>query len=175
MPGLILPYKGKLPKIAEGVFVAETAVIIGDVEIGPDTNIWYGCVLRGDVHHIRVGARCNIQDGTIVHVTTGRSPTIIGDDVTVGHMALLHGCHVQSGGFIGMRATVMDDAVVESGAWVGAGALVTPKKIVPSGQLWAGSPAKYLRDVTDMEKMIMKGTVPHYVELAKSYMSDSNA
>ena len=182
MPGIILPYRGITPTIAPDAFIAETAVIIGDVEVGAGTSIWYGCVLRGDVNKIRVGRNTNIQDGTIVHVnsdpdgdyreTGGGEPTHIGDDVTIGHLALIHACTLENGAFVGMRAAVIDRAVVESGAMVAAGALVTPGKRVPAGQLWAGSPAKYLRDLTDAEKDHMPYLVEHYGHLAKTYRDD---
>src|ERR1700727_2780979 len=135
---IILPYRGKLPKIDPHAFVAPGAVIIGDVEIGPDSSIWFGCVLRGDVNHIRIGARTNIQDGTIIHTASGLQParmgvaskipengypTIIGDDVTVGHCALLHACTLASNSFVGMRATVMDGCVIESQGMIAAGGL----------------------------------------------------
>ena len=146
VPGpLILPWKGVLPTIDASAFVAPTAVVIGDIVIGPETSVWFGCVLRGDVHEIRVGARVNIQDGTVVHVTGGRSPTHIGDGVSIGHMVLIHGCRLEAGSFVGSKACVLDDAVVETGAMVAAGAVVPPRKRVPAGELWAGNPAKKLR------------------------------
>src|SRR5690606_27614238 len=123
----------------------------GDVTVGAETGIWFGCVLRGDVDRIRIGARTNIQDGTVVHVSHRDGPTVIGDEVTVGHLALLHACTLEDRSFVGMKACVMDGAVVESGAMVAAGALVTPGKRVPSGQLWAGSPARPMRDLTEAE------------------------
>lgn len=176
---LILPYRGITPKIAGDAFIAETAVIIGDVEIGSGSSVWYGCVLRGDVNKIRVGCNSNLQDGTIVHCnhdrgsdyreTGGGEPTFIGDGVVVGHMALLHACTIHDGAFIGMRAAVMDRAVVESGAMVAAGALVTPDKLVPSGQIWAGTPARYLRDLNESEKAEAPYLAAHYRELSGHY------
>ena len=121
MPALILPYRETLPQIDPTAFVAETAVVIGDVTLGPDSGLWYGCVVRGDVNTIRIGARTNIQDGTVIHVSSTLQGTEIGDDITVGHMALLHACTLESGCFIGMKACVMDGAYVESGAMVAAG------------------------------------------------------
>ena len=135
MPGLILPYRGTLPTIHPSVFVAETATIIGDVEIGADTGIWYGVVLRGDVNIIRIGARTNIQDGTVVHVAAKGQGSFIGSDITIGHMALIHACTLEDGCFIGMQSCIMDGALVESGAMVAAGALV------PSRQAGAQRPA----------------------------------
>jgi gamma-carbonic anhydrase len=174
MPALIRPHHGVTPTVAASAFVAETSVIIGDVTIGEQASIWYGCVLRGDGNFIRVGARTNIQDGTIVHVNHERegaagTRTIIGADVTIGHMALIHACTLEDGCFIGMQACVMDGAVVESGAMVAAGALVTPGKRVKRGELWGGSPAKLMRKLTESELKYFSYTVEHYLEMAESY------
>ena len=169
MSGLIKPYKGLLPRISSSAFIADTAVVIGDVEIGDDTGIWFGCVVRGDVNEIRIGARTNIQDGTIIHVASRGQGCYIGSDITVGHMAILHACTLEDRCFIGMKACVMDGAYVETGAMVAAGALVTPGKRVKSGQLWAGSPAKYLRDLTPEELAFFPESTAHYAELARSY------
>lgn len=177
---LIIPWKGKTPKIADDAFIAPTAVIIGDVEIGSKASIWFGCVLRGDVNFIRVGARTNIQDGTVVHVDSGGqpgakpgpdngNPTIIGDDVLIGHMAMIHGTRCESGSFIGLCSTLLDGVVVEGGAMVAAGSLVTPYKRVPKGQLWAGKPAKFSRNLTPEEISQFHKPVAHYVELAEGY------
>jgi carbonic anhydrase/acetyltransferase-like protein (isoleucine patch superfamily) len=174
MTGLIKPFEGVTPKIAPDAFIAETAVIIGDVEIGAGASIWYGCVLRGDSNSIKVGARTNIQDGTIIHVNheregaTGTRATI-GSDVTVGHMALLHACTLEDGSFVGMKACVMDGVVVETGAMVAAGALVTPGKRVKRGELWAGSPAKLMRPLTEKEIAYFTYSAQHYADLAASY------
>jgi gamma-carbonic anhydrase len=174
MPAFIRPHHGITPAIAASAFIAETAVVIGDVTIGEQASIWYGCVLRGDGNFIRVGARTNIQDGTIVHVNHERegaagTRTIIGAVVTIGHMALIHACTLEDGCFIGMQACVMDGAVVESGAMVAAGALVTPGKRVKRGELWGGSPAKLMRKLTDSELKYFGYTVAHYLEMAESY------
>ena len=169
MSGLIMPFKGTLPKIDPSAFIAPTAAVIGDVEIGPDTGIWFGCVVRGDVNEIRIGARTNIQDGTIIHVAAEGQGTYIGDDITVGHMALLHACTLESGCFIGMKACVMDGAYVESGAMVAAGALVTPGKRVKAGQLWAGSPARPIRELTEKDLAYFPVSARNYVKLAHSY------
>lgn len=170
MSGLILPYRDRLPTIAAGAHIAPNAAIIGAVEIGERANIWFGCVLRGDVAPIHVGANTNIQDGTVVHVSSkpdGR--TWIGDNVTIGHMALIHACTLEEGSFVGMKACIMDRAVVETGAWVAAGALVTPGKRVPSGELWAGSPARFLRAVTQEERRYLESLPAHYVRLAEEH------
>lgn len=167
----ILPYQGKTPKIHPTAFIAENAVIIGDVEIGAYSNIWYGCVVRGDVNYIRIGERTNIQDGTIVHVTRVTSPTIIGSGITIGHLALLHACTLEDNCFIGMGAKVLDDAVVESHAMLAAGALLTPKKRIPSGQLWAGNPAKYMRDLTEKDLSFFPISAENYVRLGQEYLA----
>ncbi|MBV6632717.1 MAG: gamma carbonic anhydrase family protein [Alphaproteobacteria bacterium] len=170
MPATILPYQGVWPKISKDAFIASTATIIGDVEIGPGSSIWYGCVLRGDVNVIRVGENTNIQDGTVVHVSSTTQGTYIGDNITIGHMALIHACTLEDGCFIGMKACVMDDAKVSSGAMIGAGALVTPGKQVPSGELWLGSPAKKARDLTKDERDYLVESPAHYARLAVTYL-----
>lgn len=170
MPGLVLPYREMLPQIADTAFIAPTAAVIGDVVIGAETNVWFGCVIRGDVNEIRIGERTNIQDGTIIHVTRQKYGTYIGSDVTIGHMALLHACILEDTCFIGMQATVMDASVVEGGAMVAAGALVTPGKRIRKGQLWAGRPAKHLRDLNAEEWEGMASTAPHYVRLGREYL-----
>lgn len=166
---IILPYKGVTPKIHDTAFVAEGAAITGDVEIGEYSNIWFNVSIRGDVHEVRIGKRTNIQDGSVIHVTTGGQGTHIGSDVTVGHAAILHDCTVHDFGFVGMQACVMDGAVVESNAMVAAGALVTPNKVVKSGELWAGRPAKFMRKVSQEELDYIKWSAPHYVELGQEY------
>ena len=165
---ILLPFRGILPSIDDSAFVAATVVVTGDVEIGPDTGVWYGCVVRGDVNSIRIGAGVNIQDGTVVHVSRPFG-TVIGDRVTIGHMALIHACTLHDDSFVGMKACVMDGAVVEQGALVAAGALVTPGKRIPAGQMWAGSPARYMRDVNAQDREMMANIQPNYVQLAKDY------
>lgn len=174
---LILPYRGEYspggvsPLISPKAFVAPGAAIIGDVQVGDDTGIWFGCVVRGDVNTVRIGSRTNIQDGAIIHVTRKTGPTSIGSGVTIGHCALLHACTLEDDCFIGMRATIMDGAVVESGGWVAAGALVTPGKRVPKGQIWAGNPAKYFRDLTTEEQAFIAISAQHYVAHAREYLA----
>ena len=169
MAAMILPYKGIMPKIHETAFIAENAVIIGDVEIGAGSGVWYGCVLRGDVNHIHIGRGTNLQDGTIVHVSRLAHPTLIGDDVTIGHRAMIHACTLMSGAFVGMSATVLDGAVVEGGAIVGAGALVGNDKRVVTGELWGGVPAKKLRDLGEEGMPRLAATARHYSGLAASH------
>ncbi len=164
------PFKDVSPKLHSTVFVAENAVIIGDVQIGEECSIWYNCVLRGDVNNITIGARSNIQDGTVIHVSSTTQGTYIGDDVTVGHMALLHACTIGNRAFIGMKACVMDDAIVEDDAMVAAGALVTPGKRVPSGELWGGAPARFMRKLTPEELEFLKFSALRYVKLSRTYL-----
>lgn len=166
---LLLPWRGVLPRIHPTAFIAPGAVVVGDVEIGPESSIWFGCVVRGDVNVIRIGARTNIQDGTVVHVAAEGKGTHIGDDVTVGHMALLHDCIVESRGFVGMKAIVMDGARIGGYGMLAAGALLTPGKTLPSGQIWAGSPARLWRDLSDSDRATFDLRVRQYVELAESY------
>jgi carbonic anhydrase/acetyltransferase-like protein (isoleucine patch superfamily) len=169
---IIKPYKGIMPKIDPSAFIADNVVIVGDVEIGPDSNIWYGTVMRGDVNRIRIGARTNIQDGTVIHVSSFGHDTLIGDDVTIGHMALIHACHIHDGGFVGMQSCVMDGAVVESQAMVAAGALVTAGKVIPSKQLWGGRPAKFMRELDEKDLKHLVWSSTHYVRMSKEYMNN---
>ncbi len=149
--GILLPHRHRWPQVAPNAFLASGSTLIGDVTLGPKASVWFNCTARGDVNPIRIGARSNVQDGTIIHTATDEGPTVIGEDVVVGHSCLLHACLLQDGCMIGMGATVMDYAVVETGAWVGAGALVTPGKRVPSGELWMGQPARFVRPVSNAE------------------------
>ncbi len=168
--GIVLPYRGVLPRLAPGVFIAPGAAVIGDVALGEGASIWFQCVLRGDVAAIRVGPNSNLQDATVVHVSRrDGGSTDIGADVTVGHKALIHACILEDRAFIGMGATVMDRSVVESEAMVAAGALVTPGKRVPARQLWAGRPARYKRDLTPQEIEYNFQTARHYRGLADDY------
>ncbi|CAK0752563.1 Uncharacterized transferase YtoA [Gammaproteobacteria bacterium] len=168
---IILPYRGILPRIDTTAFLAPGAVVIGDVVIGPESSIWFGCVIRGDVNIIRIGARANIQDGTVIHVASLGQGTHIGNDVTIGHCALLHECQVDDHAFIGMKSTVLDGARVESYAMLAAGALLSPRKILPSGQLWAGMPARFLRDLTPDDRAEFDHRVKQYALLGQEYRS----
>ena len=160
----ILPYDGIAPAIDPDAFVAPGARVIGDVEIGRGASIWYNVVLRGDVNHIRIGARTNIQDGSVVHVSRGTFPAIIGEDVLIGHLAMVHGCTLHDRAFVGFNAIVMDGCVIESDGMLAAGAMLTPGKRIPSGQLWSGRPAKYMRDLTAEEMARNQLGVAYYVE-----------
>jgi carbonic anhydrase/acetyltransferase-like protein (isoleucine patch superfamily) len=168
---------GKSPTLPREGFVAPSATVVGDVTLGERTSIWYGAVLRGDVNAIKVGAYTNIQDGAIIHVAkhnvSGKArPTLIGDRVTVGHGAILHACTIEDGAFVGMGATVMDGAVVQRGAMVAAGALVTPGVTVPSGQIFAGNPAKLLRPMTAEESAFIDKSAENYATLAQSHATE---
>lgn len=175
MDPVILPFGGKTPKIHPSAFIAPGCSIIGDVEIGPDASIWYNCVIRADCNYIRIGARTNIQDGTVVHCDgdrdgTGGFPTIIGDDVLIGHMVMLHGCILKDRAFVGLGSIVMDGCVIEGDAMLAAGAMLTPGKIIPHRQLWSGRPAKYMRDLDDNAVTGMRQGVDYYVHNAKAHM-----
>ena len=170
----VYTFAGHTPRIAPDAFVAPGAHIIGDVEIGPGASIWYNCVLRGDLNRIDVGARSNIQDGTIVHVDSGRGggagfPTIIGEDCLIGHRAIVHGCTLHDRAFVGMGAIVMDGCVIERGAMLAAGGLLTPGKRLPAGELWAGTPARLVRRLTPDEQAGNQAGVAAYVALAAAH------
>jgi len=168
--GVRLPFRNHLPVVAPDAFVAANAALIGQVEIGARANIWFGCVLRGDLAAIHVGALTNVQDGTVIHVSSVKDgDTWIGDGVTIGHMALIHACRLEDRSFVGMKACVMDGAVVETGAWIAAGAVVTPGKRVRSGELWAGTPARLMRAVTAEEAHYIETLPERYAELADEY------
>jgi gamma-carbonic anhydrase len=166
---LIIPFAGKTPIIAADAFIAPNATLIGDVVIGAGSSIWYGCILRGDYNVIRVGARTNIQDGCVVHIDSRTAGAIIGDDVTVGHMCLIHACTLESGSFVGNKATVMDGAVVESGGMVAAGALVAPNKRVPAGELWGGTPARKMRELSPDQRATLTFTAKAYAAFAQEH------
>lgn len=165
----VLAFRGRVPRLDPQVFVAPGAWVIGDVEIGARSSVWYNCVVRGDEEPIRIGARSNLQDGTVVHTSSGIADTWIGDDVLVGHMCLLHGCRLEDGAFVGMGATVLDHAVIEGGAMLAAGALLTPGKRIPSGQLWAGRPAKLMRDLAPEDHAENRRALNEYLELAEAH------
>lgn len=169
---IIRPFAGKRPRIHPSAYIAAGAVIVGDVEIGEGSSIWHGCVLRGDVNDIRIGRNTNIQDGTVIHVSTLGQGTYVGDGVTVGHMALLHACTIGDGAFIGMKACVMDDCTVEGGAMLAAGALLTPGKTVPAGQMFAGSPAKPMRALSEKDLAIIARSADHYADLARRHAAE---
>ena len=162
-------FEGVTPTIAPDAFIAPTAAVIGDVTVGALSGIWFHCVLRGDTNFIRIGARTNIQDGTIIHVNAGSFPTIIGDDVTVGHACIIHACTLHDRAFVGMGATVLDGAIIEEGGMLAAGALLTPNKRIGPKELWSGSPAKLWRVMEAAERTRFDQTASHYVALAQRY------
>ncbi len=170
------PFAGHTPRLAADAFIAPGAQVIGDVEIGAGSSVWYNCVLRGDLNHIRVGAGSNIQDGSIVHVDSGRGggtgcghPALIGDNVLIGHLAIVHGCTLMDGSFVGMGAVVMDGCVIEPGAMLAAGALLTPGKRIPAGELWCGRPAKLMRMLGEQERALNALGAPGYALLAQAH------
>ncbi len=150
-PGTVFSLDGVTPRIADDAFIAPTAAVIGDVVIGAETGIWFHCLVRGDMGLIRIGARTNIQDGSVIHIDSGGLDTFIGDDVTVGHNAVIHACTLKNRAFVGISATVLDGAVIEEGGMLAAGGLLTPGKIIGPNEMWTGSPAK-LRRVMDEEE-----------------------
>lgn len=175
-PGVtIIPIHGKTPKIHDSAFIAPGCVIIGDVEIGADSSVWYNCVVRADVFKIRIGERTNIQDGSVLHCDPPRpgdeegSPLIIGDDVLVGHMAMVHGCTIEDRGFVGLGAIAMNKAVIGSDAMLAAGAMLTEGKVMEPRSLWAGRPAKPLKGLSDAAVAGMRMGVAHYTENARHH------
>lgn len=166
---MIKTFQNNSPKIDETAFVAGNATVIGDVEIGAESSVWFNAVVRGDVNFIRIGARTNLQDGTIIHVSSKTHPTILEDEITVGHRATLHGCYVESGSLIGIGAIILDGARIGENSLVAAGALVTPNTIVPPRSLVLGSPARVKRELTDDEIYNLKTLWQNYVLLLKAY------
>ena len=155
---------GISPRIAEDAWIAPTAVVIGNVEIGAQASIWFGCILRGDTNLIRVGARSNIQDGSLLHCNPGAGmECLVGADVTVGHMAIVHACVLEDGAFVAMGATVLDGAVIERGGVLAAGAVLTPGKRIGGNEMWAGTPAKLVRVMDEAERARFAMTAPAYV------------
>jgi carbonic anhydrase/acetyltransferase-like protein (isoleucine patch superfamily) len=176
---MIYKFRHFIPQIGKRVFTAKSADIIGDVKIGNDSSIWFGVVVRGDVHKIRIGERTSVQDGTIVHVThykladkSDGHPTIIGDDVTIGHRAVLHGCVIKNACLIGMGATILDGAVIGEESIVGAGSLVTQGKSFPPRSLILGSPARSVRTLSDEEVSELYASAARYVKFKDEYLKD---
>lgn len=172
----IRTYQGLSPKIGERVFIDHSAVVLGDVVIGADSSVWPLVVIRADMHSIRIGARTSVQDGTVLHIThdsdfnPGGFPLIIGDDVTIGHQAMLHGCTIGNRVLIGMKVMVMDGAVVEDEVIIGAGSMVTPGKRLESGYVYMGSPAKKTRPITDKERAFFTYSAANYVRLKDKHL-----
>jgi len=167
-------FNGITPRLAPDAFVAPGARLIGDVELGAGASVWYNCVLRGDLNRIVVGARSNLQDGTIVHVDSGHGhsegfPTLIGEECLIGHLAIIHGCTLHDRAFVGMGAIVMDGCVIEGGAMLAAGALLTPGKRIPAGELWAGRPARFVRPLTPEQQASNRAGALGYAALAQAH------
>lgn len=175
----IRTYQNHTPTLGQRVYVDPAATVIGRVELADDVSIWPGAVLRGDVHFIRVGARSNVQDGAIVHVThdgpysPGGFPTVIGEGVTVGHGAVIHACTIGDYCLIGMHATVLDGAVVEKYGFVGAGSLIPPGKVVGERELWLGNPARCVRLLSDKQIEQMHYSADHYVRIKDGYLAEA--
>jgi carbonic anhydrase/acetyltransferase-like protein (isoleucine patch superfamily) len=172
------PYRGTLPTLGERVYIDPFASVIGDVVLAEDVSIWPFTVVRGDVNFIRIGARSNIQDGTVIHVShdgphakLGGFATVIGEDVTIGHKAIIHACRIEDACLIGMGATVLDGAVVRKHGFVGAGALITPGREVGEGEMWLGSPARFARRLSDAEIEALYYSAQHYVRLKVEYLA----
>lgn len=172
-------FQGVSPVLGEGTYVDEAATVIGDVILGDDVSIWPGTVVRGDVNYIRIGARTNVQDGSIIHVThdgpygkPGGFATVIGEDVTIGHAAVIHACVIEDACLIGMGATILDGATIKKNGFVGAGAVIPPGKVVESGELWLGNPAKCVRKLSEKEIEQLYYSAQHYVRLKDKYLSE---
>jgi carbonic anhydrase/acetyltransferase-like protein (isoleucine patch superfamily) len=165
----IITYKGITPKIHPTVFIAEGSHIIGDVEIGKDSSVWFNTVIRGDVHYIRIGERTNVQDNTVIHVTNRKFPTVIGSNVTIGHNAVIHACTINDYCLIGMGAIVLDDAKVGPYALVAAGAVVPMGMVIPEGTLAAGIPARVIRPLSDDERQSLIQSAQNYIDYVATY------
>jgi carbonic anhydrase/acetyltransferase-like protein (isoleucine patch superfamily) len=170
--GKLYEFQGKFPQVHPSCFIAAGARIIGDVIIEENVSIWFNVVIRGDVERIRIGKNSNIQDNVVIHVTHFANPTLIGENVTVGHGAILHGCTVKDGALIGMNSVVLDRAVIGEGALVAAGAVVTPNTHVTAGRLAAGVPAKVLRQLSDAEKQMVEEGSENYIMYTKHYRDE---
>lgn len=169
---MILKHKGTAPQLDSTVFVAPSACVIGDVQIGEKSSLWFNVVVRGDVNYIRIGERTNIQDGSVVHVTRDTHPTIIGNDVTIGHSVTLHGCTIEDGCLIGIGAIILDGATVGEGSLVAAGTLVTPGTKVPPRSLVVGSPSKVKRSLSEDESSNLLTFAENYISYQHDYRTD---
>jgi len=169
----IRAYRGKRPQIADSAYIDPSSVIIGDVTIGEDSSVWPMCVIRGDVHHIRIGARTNIQDGSVLHVMRGEWALLVGDEVTVGHSVTLHGCTIESRCLIGMGAIILNGAVVGSGSIVAAGTLIPERTVIPPASLVMGSPGKVKRTLTEPDQASIRDYAQRYVEYKNIYREES--
>ncbi len=171
----VLPYQGRWPRIDPSAWIAPSACVVGDVEVGRDSSVWYGCVLRGDVHSIRVGARTNLQDLSVLHVTKDRFPCVVGDEVTVGHRAVVHGCRIGDGALVGIGAIALDGAELEALAWLGAGALLAPGAAIAARMLAVGTPAKPVRALREAELAEQRERTFEYVRTAGRHRASAIA
>ena len=171
----IYPFNSITPTIADTALVTDNATIIGDVHIGEESSVWFGSIVRGDVNHIRIGSRTNVQDATVIHVTTDTHPTILEDEITVGHRVTLHGCYVESTCLIGIGSILLDGVRVGRESLVAAGSLLTPNTIIPPRSLVMGSPAKVKRALTDDEIQGLHRSWQNYVRLSKTYILQKNS
>ena len=167
---MLKPYKNKWPDIASTAFIEDSAIVIGDVKIGEDSSAWFNAIVRGDVNYIRIGNRTNIQDASVIHVTHDTHPTILEDDITVGHSVTIHGCTIRSRVLIGMGAIVLDGVEVESDCIVAAGAIVTEGKKIPSGWMAMGIPAKPVRELTEKERDSLLEHSQNYIKYKNEYI-----
>lgn len=166
---MIIDFKGIYPKVDPTAFIAENAMVIGDVEIGPGTNIWFHSIVRGDLNYIRIGSNCNIQDACVLHVEKDLYPLFLGDEVVLGHRVVVHGCKIGRGVLIGIGAIVLNNAEIGEESIIGAGSLVTPNTIIPSRTLALGSPAKSVRSLNEKDLQMIRNTLQDYQELKKVY------
>ena len=169
---MIKQFEDKHPQLGHDVYISENAMVIGEVTLGDKVSIWFGAVIRGDMHYVKIGNRTNIQDNSVVHVTTAVSPTTIGENVTVGHSAIIHGCTIGDDCLIGMGAILMDDAVIGVGSLIGAGALIPPNMIIPPNSLVVGSPGKVVREVKTVETQMILDRPQEYIDLAAIYLNE---
>lgn len=166
---MIVEFDGKRPKIDPTAFVAENAMIIGNVDVGPRANIWFHCIVRGDTNYIRIGSNCNIQDACVLHVVKDRYPVILEDDVVLGHRVVVHGCRVGRGSLIGIGAIILDGAEIGQESIIGAGSVVSPKSVIPPRTLAMGAPARTVRAIDDTDINKIKGITEEYLELMEDY------
>jgi carbonic anhydrase/acetyltransferase-like protein (isoleucine patch superfamily) len=168
---MLFAHRGRFPQIAESAYIENSAAIIGDVVIGEDSSVWFNVVIRGDVNYIRIGRRTNVQDGSVIHVTHDTHPTLIGDDVTIGHNVTLHGCLIKDRCLIGMGAVVLDDVVVGEDSMVAAGAVVAPGTRIPPRSLAIGAPARIKRSLSDQEVAHLKQSAANYLGYMQDYIN----
>ena len=173
-----IKYKNKIPKVNKDVFVADGVIIVGDVEIGEKSNVWFNSVIRADVNFVKIGKKCNIQDGTVIHVSSygfsakgeKGSPAIISDNVTIGHNATIHACQIGDNSLIGMGSIILDQAIIEEFSFIAAGTLITPSTLVRSRELWVGNPGRFVRKISDTEEKLLVNTPDVYYKLSQEFL-----